>query len=442
MAERQPLVVLIEGAVAGSLTRHANNILRFTYDPDYLVDPEATPLSLSMPLSAPAYSDTPARMAVSAFLRGLLPDDPAVIARWGSHYHVSVTSPFGLLGTPIGRDCAGAVSFCPADELEDHLARRGAVRWLDEAGVAELLRDVRRDPAYALGRSFSGQFSLSGAQGKIALRRAADGRWGEPTGTEPTSHILKPAGSGWEDQDVNEHLCLDAARRSGLEVARSEVMRFDDQQAIVLARFDRLAGPDGGLMRLHQEDLCQALGLPPDRKYEAAGGPSVRAIAGLLRRVMPPNGAEQAIRRFVDAIVFNWVVMGTDAHAKNYSLLLRKHLVRFAPLYDIVSMLPYLGTRDPNDREVIHERRQTFAMKLGGDYRVFPIRDVWPRVAREVELPLDGLRQRVAEIAEAVPDAFAAAAADPSISALDSDLPQRLVDRVADRSVACRRVLG
>lgn len=436
------LVVLIDGAIAGSLTRHANNMLRFAYDPGYLADPDATPLSLSMPLSAEIHTDTPARMSVSAFIRGLLPDDPRVIERWGSHFHVPVSSPFGLLGTPVGRDCAGAVSFCPTDELEDHLARGGEVRPIDEVGVAELLRDVKRDPAYALGRSFSGQFSLSGAQGKIALRRSADGRWGQPMGTEPTSHILKPASSGWEDQDINEHLCLDAARRCGIEVARSDILRFDDQQAIVVARFDRLPRDGGGLVRLHQEDLCQASGLPPDRKYERVGGPSVRDIVTLLRRVMRPDGAETAVRRFVDALIFNWVIMGTDAHAKNYSLLLRKRLVRLAPLYDIASILPYLGTRDPYDHEVIHERKQTFAMKLGGRYEVYPVRNVWPKVASQVELPLDELRERVIAIIEAAPGAVAAAAADPSISALDTDLPQRLLEGVDARAAECRRALA
>lgn len=171
------------------------------------------------------------------------------------------------------------------------------------------------------------------------------------------------------DQELNEHLCLDAARRAGLLTARTRVQRFDDQSAIMIDRYDRF--DDGEqVRRVHQEDLCQSLGYPPDRKYEAEGGPSARQIVDLFRQIMRPRYAADAVGRFVDALTWNWIIGGTDAHAKNYSLLLSGSDIRLAPLYDIASALPYF-----------HERELKLAMKLGGDYRLYPWKDPWDRAA-------------------------------------------------------------
>lgn len=160
-----------------------------------------------------------------------------------------------------------------------------------------------------------------------------------------TSHILKPALEGFDDHDLNEHLCLSAARRAGLMAANTRIASFDDQTAIVTERYDRVAQPNGWLRRIHQEDLCQALGLPPELKYQSEGGPTPRAIVDLLRQVLPGVAADDAVLRFLDALVLNWLICGTDAHAKNYSLLLAGRQVRLAPLYDVASALPYPGCR-------------------------------------------------------------------------------------------------
>lgn len=328
------LAVLVGEDVAGTVRRRTNNLLTFEYDPAYRARPDATPMSLSMPLAAAVHADTPARRTVTNYLAGLLPDDSDVVERWARYYSVRTSSPMFVLGTPVGRDCAGGVAFCPPGELSDFRARGGAVEWLTTGDVADLLRDLQRDRTAMLGRDFTGQFSLAGAQRKTALRREpGTGRWGRPSGTEPTTHILKPAISGWAEQDINEHLCLAAANRSGLTAARSSIECFDDQEAIVVARYDRIARPSG-VIRVHQEDLCQGLGLGPDRKYESDGGPTAKGIAALLRRVMPPRDADAAVRTFADGLIWNWLVMGTDAHAKNYSVLLLGRDVRLAPFYE------------------------------------------------------------------------------------------------------------
>jgi serine/threonine-protein kinase HipA len=420
------LVVVLGDTVAGTVTRIARGALRFDYADDYRQRPDATPLSLSMPTQVRSHPDH----VITPWLWGLLPDNDAVLARWARQFQVSAASPFSLLATQIGEDCAGAVRFAPPDQVDRVLTRPGSVTWLTEDEVATRLRDLKEDSTAWLGRSFTGQFSLAGAQAKTALL-FRDGRWGVPSGATATTHILKPAVSGFDDHDLNEHLCLDAARRVGLLAVRTRVGRFGDETAIVVDRYDR-ADKAGDTLRVHQEDLCQALGLPPSKKYENQDGPGPAQIAALLRRVMPPREADLAVSRFADVLIWNWLIGATDAHAKNYSLLLADKQVRLAPMYDVASALPY-GT---------HEKKLRLAMKIGGDYRVFPERNTWPGAAKDLGLKADALVARVRELTATAPEAFAEAARAADIKALDRELPATLVDVIADRAARCMRLLG
>ena len=420
------LLVVLDDVIAGTLERLPGGRLRFDYTEEYRDRPGATPISLSMPPQVRSHSDR----TITPWLWGLLPDNDAVLARWARQFHVSSSSPFSLLATQIGEDCAGAVRFAPPEEIDRVLARPGGVTWLTEDEVGQRLRDLREDSTSWLGRSFTGQFSLAGAQAKTALL-FKDGRWGVPSGSTATTHILKPAVAALDDHDLNEHLCLDAARRAGLVAVRTKVSRFGDESAVVVDRYDRRE-VGGEIIRVHQEDLCQALALSPSLKYQNEGGPGPADIAKLFRSAMPPRAADDAVRRFADALIWNWLIAGTDAHAKNYSLLLAEDQVRLAPLYDVASALPY----------DMHERKLRFAMKIGGDYRVFPYRNTWPEAARELALDADALVDRVRELAALAPDVFADAAKAPDVEALGRPLPTRLVDLVADRSERCSQLVG
>jgi serine/threonine-protein kinase HipA len=420
------LAVVLEDGVAGHLARLPGGRLRFDYALEYQQQASPTPLSVSMPVAIASHPD----QYVAPWLWGLLPDNDAVLQRWAREFHASASSPFSLLATPIGEDCAGAVRFSAPSELGRSLGRSGDVTWLSQADVAQRLRELRQDATAWLGRSFTGQFSLAGAQAKTALL-LEDGRWGVPSGATPTTHILKPAVSGLDDHDLNEHLCLDAARRAGLIAARTSVRRFGEETAVVVTRYDRRVLPDGQITRVHQEDLCQALGVPPSRKYQNEGGPSPTDIGRLLRSVMPPRAGEEAVARFADALIWNWLIAGTDAHAKNYSLLLAGDQVRLAPLYDIASALPY----------DLDEHKLRFAMKIGGSYEVYLRRNPWPETARELGLDPGALEIRVRELAAIAPKTFADAAASPDVSSLGRTLPARLVDLIADRTTRCVEVL-
>ncbi|WP_420323169.1 HipA domain-containing protein [Kribbella catacumbae] len=303
------------------------------------------------------------------------------------------------------------------------------VNWLTETQVAQRLRDLKSDTTAWLGARRTGRFSLAGAQAKTALLHDGQ-RWGEPLGALATSHILKPAIAGFDDQDLNEHVCLSAMRVAGLRAVRTRIERFEDQSAIVVSRYDRTTR-GGEQIRAHQEDLCQALSVHPENKYQNQGGPGPRDIADLFQRVMPRSIARSATESFLDALVWNWVIAGTDAHAKNYSLLLAGDQVRLAPFYDVASALP----------DEIAEQKMRLAMKFGSDHRVNPGSSPWSHLATALQLPEDIVRSRAGSVVAAAADAFSTAVADPSVKALESPLPQRLVDLIAIRASRCARYL-
>ncbi|HXA62815.1 MAG TPA: HipA domain-containing protein, partial [Streptosporangiaceae bacterium] len=307
------LRVLLSGEHIGELVQDQTARMSFRYEVA-MAGGAPTPLSLSMPRASAEYSGD----VVSAFLWGLLPESPGVLARWGRDFQVSAANPVALL-EHVGQDCAGAVQFV-RPERADQVPDEGGVEWLGDADIAQLLRTLHRDSTAWHAGVEDGQFSLAGAQSKIALLHE-DGRWGRPWGRTATTHIVKPAIPGLADQDLNEHLCLATARRLGLTAAHTDVRAFEDQTAVVVERYDRLRS-DQGWIRAHQEDLCQSLGVHPVNKYQSEGGPGPVDIVRLLRSVQAPDRAEESVGGFVDALALNWWLAGTDAHAKNYSVLL------------------------------------------------------------------------------------------------------------------------
>ncbi|WP_200957925.1 HipA domain-containing protein [Sphingomonas sp. Root710] len=295
----------------------------------------------------------------------------------------------------------------------------GDVAWLEEAEIAARIRQLREDQSAWRRPGDTGQFSLAGAQPKTALLLQKD-RWGVPSGRIPTTHILKPPSADFDGHAENEHFCLVLARALGLPVATSTVMRFGDEVVFVVERYDRQA-TDRGVIRIHQEDMCQALGVLPTHKYENEGGPGVSMIAGLLRE--NSRTPVEDVQTFLDAIALNWLIGGTDAHAKNYSILIgAAGRVRLAPLYDVASILPY-DDFDP--------MRAKLAMKIGGKYR---LRDIsprgWDKVAAELELDPAALSERVRAMADALPAAAESVQRDMRDAGMTHAIVTRLVERL------------
>ncbi|HEX6039334.1 type II toxin-antitoxin system HipA family toxin [Longimicrobium sp.] len=418
------LVAVVHGTEIGRVRQDARGKLGFSYAPSWRRREDAFPLSLSMPLALTDHGDT----VIRPFLEGLLPDNLDVLHEWGRRFHVSPNNPFMLLGR-VGEDCPGAVQFAPPERVDALLrAAPGEVEWLAEADVARRLRALRGNQGAWREMGDVGYFSLAGAQPKTALLRDGD-RWGVPSGRTPTTHILKPPVGHYAGFAENEHVCLRLARALGLAAARTEVCRFEDQVAIVVERYDRMAA-GGAILRVHQEDCCQALGVSPRIKYEAEGGPgAVRVIQVLEQHGSHPDAD---VATFVDALALNWAIGGTDAHAKNYSLLIGGHgQTRLAPLYDIASALPY---------HYLQVRKLKLAMRVGGEYRLLSIeRRHWERFAGAVGLDAGSLVQRVADVAAAVPDLLADACSQARAEGLDDPILDKLTDTVAENA---RRIIS
>ena len=250
-------------------------------------------------------------------------------------------------------------------------------------------------------------FSLGGFQAKTALHRQGSG-WARPYGGTPTTHILKPSPVGRPDQAVVEHLCLAAARRLGLLAAQSEVAVYAGHPTVIVTRYDRWE-TDAGWQRVHQEDMCQALGRPPQQKYEKRGGPGIIHIGDAIRRfsVDPENDLD----RFRDALLYYWVIVNRDGHARNFSITIGTRGIRLSPLYDIGSALPF-ATKRIGTLEL--------AMRFGSDFTVYRTgaKDSLARLAAYLSLPLDRMLDRAEEIASEV-----VSAVNAEISAMPPGIP-------------------
>lgn len=417
------LHVAIAGRRIGTLERAADGRLRFAYEESWLDRRGATPLSLSMPLR-PGWFD---HDVVHPYLWGLLPDNEDVIDRWAKQYQCSPTNVFALLAN-VGGDVAGAAQYLEPDtEAEEGV--EGSYQWLDDAAVAALLREVQEDSAAWHPSHDQGRWSLAGAQSKIALAFDDERGWAIPHGAAPTTHILKPAITRLADHDLNELLCVRAARRLGLSTEDASLGHFDDQRALVVRRYDR-ARIGEVMVRLHQEDFCQALGVHPNNKYQADGGPSVEDMVGLLRDNSTAPGVD--VGRLVDAVAYNWLTLGSDAHAKNYALVLAGRTVRLAPLYDLGSLAPYAK----------YAPKVKLAQKVGGEYRAGAIADRhWRRLAASARLDPDELIARIGELADMLPDAFRDVLVDLELDTDEHDAGAKIIESIVKWTATCRQAI-
>jgi len=275
-----PLTVWMNGRLVGTLWRDPDGAFGFRYAASWLAWEHRMPVSLSLPLREDRYSGA----AVIAVFDNLLPDHSDIRRRLAARVGAEGTDAYSLLAR-IGRDCVGALQFLPEGSDPGSSALRAEP--LSEAAIAAVLRDLKAAPL-GLRREREFRISVAGAQDKTALLRA-EGQWLEPHGTTPTTHIFKPAigpvagGMDLRDSVENEHFCLALLAGFGLPVARTGIAQFEEIKVLVVERFDRRFAKDGRLLRLPQEDCCQALGVPPERKYQSDGGPGIREIATLLR---------------------------------------------------------------------------------------------------------------------------------------------------------------
>lgn len=347
------------GTPIGTLTQ-AEGRLAFCYRPEWLASDQATPLSQSLPLHAEEFDDR----ATRPFFAGLLPegDKRRLVAQ---ALGVSRQNDFALLDG-IGGECAGAVTLLEPGQTPADATAPNAVRWLSDADLLKLLTEMPRRPMLAGDGDL--RLSLAGAQDKLPVVVQGE-RIGLPLFGSPSTHILKPTIQGIEGSVYNEGFCMALARAMGLDAAPTEIRRVKGQPFLLVQRYDRLSAPQNtaghtpaATQRLHQEDVCQALGVPPELKYQNEGGPGLAQAFALVRNATRPSAPQ--VLKLLDFVLYNALIGNHDAHAKNFSLLYTSRGAVVAPLYDALCTAAYPELSD------------RMAMKIGSKYR---FADVYPR---------------------------------------------------------------
>jgi len=318
------LIVAWDGRAVGRLEQHAER----TREYEFTYTDASRALSLSLPTSQTSFTSMQSR----PFFEALLPEG-VVREQIADQLKLAPGDSYSLLAA-LGRDCAGAIQIFETRRMSD----TPAVNWLDDDGMNELIAGLPRRPLGLRAADGRLRLSLAGVQRKAVLVRDRSGRYGEPLNGMPTTHILKPdlPGHDFPAVAVNEFFCMTLARRCGLDSAHVELHRFAGRPCLVVERFDRDL-ETVPVRRRHQEDLCQALGLTPDFKYQQPDWtlPSYAALARLLNEHGSRPGADRLA--VGQATLFHYLVGNADAHAKNISLLHEEDgRVRMAPLYDVV----------------------------------------------------------------------------------------------------------
>jgi len=324
------LAIWLYGIRVASIVQERGR-LRLTYMEEALGRyPLGAPLlSLSLPLTPQRYPHG----VVRPFLDGLLPEGEARQAA-ANDFNVLREDTYGLIRA-LGRDCAGALVIQPAGAPAPPLPTTLTAERLSDSEIAELIANLRYAPLGVGGRV---RISLAGVQEKLLLTRMPDGTWGRPVDGTPSTHILKPEIARFPNTVENEAFCMRLARNLGLPVALVETTTVGGRRIIVVERYDRTVHADGSVERIHQEDFCQAIGVLPDKKYEEDGGPSLRRIAEILQAAASPDSLDLLLR----AVIVNVLIANGDAHGKNFSLLHDPSgVLRFAPLYDLISTMVY-----------------------------------------------------------------------------------------------------
>lgn len=414
---RIPLIIYINAERVASLFFSSTGQMQLTYDPSWLQSENGRPLSLSLPLGHHPLSGR----TVENFFDNLLPDNDAIRRRIRARFGAASDRCFDLLWH-IGRDCVGAVQLLPETEEPPSIGGITATS-LTDAEIAEILRNYLTVPL-GMQQDTDFRISIAGAQEKTALLWH-DNRWCLPTGATPTSHIFKlPIGQtpriNLADSVENEWLCHLILKEYGVPVADAQIATFEDVKVLVVKRFDRRSATDGSwIIRLPQEDMCQAMGVPPVFKYEEEGGPGIRKIMDLL---LGSESATADRRLFMKAQVLFWLLGAIDGHAKNFSIyLLPQGGYRMTPLYDVMSAWPIVA------RKELHPKQLKMAMSVDGKNKHYYWQEIlgrhWSSMARASRFPeeelhtvfrelLDRMEEVISRVASALPAEFPAPVAE------------------------------
>lgn len=401
------LNVYLREDLAGSLWLDEGRRFVFQYDPAWLYGGKAMPLSFSLPLQEATYHDDQSR----PFFANLLPEAEIrrMIAR---RLRISAANDFDMLRA-IGGECAGAVSLL-REGLQS--VEKPGYRELNENELQTMISELPGKP-FLVGEKGI-RLSLAGAQNKLPVYME-DTRIFIPTGNAPSTHILKPPIPGLAGTVENETFCMMLAARMGLNVPAA-VMRRGTESLYVVERYDRWRDAEGHVVRLHQEDFCQALGMLPDQKYEGEGGPSLATCFSLLKKSASPAADQKALLSWV---IFNVLIGNADAHAKNLSILYTVKGPRIAPFYDLLCVEIYPGLTG------------RLAMKIGGENRSSWLQARhWERLGSETGVKIRLIRQLMTAMAPKIIPAAAATVLDFSNLYGESEVIVEIGDFIRKRA--------
>lgn len=403
------LTVYRNGEQVGRLEQNDDDLLSFVYNQSWLAKPGAVPLSRSLPLQQEPFSGKKAR----PFFAGILPEEGPrkIIAKI---LGISDINDFAMLER-IGGECAGAVALFP-EGSELPALKSSDCRILNDEELQQIVAELPRRPLMAGTEGV--RLSLAGAQNKLPVV-VRDREIGLPLGDTPSTHILKPEPDDYPGLALNEWFCMILGRTVGLNVAQVEYRLIGNRPCLLVQRYDRKTDGNGVTTRIHQEDFCQALGFPPERKYQAESGPAVRDCISLLREWSTAPALD--IPAFVNGLIFDVLIGNADAHGKNYSMLYVNGERRMAPLYDLVSTVAW------------PELNKHAAMKVGScdSINAYAVGD-WKKMATASGLGWPLVRERMSHICQALPgklDAIRNQAREHN-----GELAERLHDLIRDRS--------
>jgi len=348
--ENRVLHILMNGILIGQLEKNAQGGLAFVYDQTWLNTQGARPISLSLPLVKQSFTGD----VVYNFFDNLLPDNQQIRSRIQAKFRVTTNQPFDLLAS-IGKDCVGAIQVISGNV--PIIKKEIKCEPLDAKDIAKILLNYQNNPLGMTEDAKEFRISIAGAQEKTAFLYH-NKKWCRPLYDTPTSHIFKlPIGyiqhqhMDLSDSCENEWLCSQIVEAFGLPVAKCDILYFNEAKVLVVERFDRKMSSDNTwLMRLPQEDMCQALGVSPNLKYQSDGGPGIKEIMQLLLGSADPAHDRDMFYR--SQVIF-WLLAAIDGHAKNFSVFIEPEgKYRLTPLYDIMSAYPLLAKKQLEAKKI------------------------------------------------------------------------------------------
>jgi serine/threonine-protein kinase HipA len=400
---KKQLSVFLHDIYVGELVSEQGKLF-FSYDKDYLQTPTARPISTTMPLSFDIYTHS----IVAPYFSGLLPDE-GVRYRLAKYLQISERNIFGLLQA-IGGECAGAVSIkahptSTANQESNYIV-------LDDKEALDVMRSLEKRP-FLVGEDDI-RISAAGAQCKLMIG-FVDGKIAIPKGSTPSTHIIKPNIPGFEGTVLNEFFCMTLAKRIGLRSPSVQIYKINHTSFYVVERYDRTIYKDQ-ITRLHQEDFCQILNIPPEIKYENEGGPSIIDCFGVMDQFIQLGrmpGIDKL--RLLKLIIFNFLIGNTDAHGKNFSVVYQRNGITLAPCYDLLSTVIYSSNA-----------KDKMAMKIGGEYELRQIQPRhWNKLANQIGFKESFVFQQIKKISLDI----------------DKELP-RLIQDIGDFSGVLDKIVG